>query len=530
MKFALRVLLVLVATFVSVVLVEGVHSLWTGRSMLALTHPLGGGARLDLLDAERRSAAALTAGPAALSDDPLVAFTIKPERTVQFHGVDATTDAWGQRRRLGPPPEPGAPRVVVLGDSSAFGWGVADDQTFAHQLESFLAATLPPDAPRPVVQTVASPLWNVSNSCRYLRDHLARLQPDVVIFVPVGNDLHDSFAVTEAGHWSFAFDPAVGGTRPVVSLESYFLLLAAMEPRLSQAARLEILAAGGVQTLQHAILTDVLPESRRRWSAFTAELADLQARLAHGGAHLLVHLLLDDDFSRKVEAELQERVAGLAISGPFTDPVASDWLSGDAHPSAACVRAAAWCMAERLIAEGWVVAAGARSLPALDSAYAVRRRPLRSPGEAERWADERRQFYAQQIHARIDLRDATGFQQIYGGVATDGAVGRGLFLGLRTTGARQLVLELERLSVASGVYPLAIEVRIGDGVWRSADLPAPDVDGDSVCTLRFDCPEAAQSGDFVDVQLRATNWVVETVDGKQRLISCRLLSIGFSAL
>ena len=69
----------------------------------------------------------------------------------------------GQRVRLGPKPEEGALRILLLGDSVAFGFGVADDQTFGNHLEELLATLVPDGAPRPVVMTVGCPGWNTRN-------------------------------------------------------------------------------------------------------------------------------------------------------------------------------------------------------------------------------------------------------------------------------------------------------------------------------------------------------------------------------
>jgi hypothetical protein len=516
-----RSLLAVGAMVLALLCVEGVHALWTGRSMLAFQRFAGSGAGLAMLDAERRAAATRTAGPNALALDPFVAFTAKADHTITLLGVPAATDEWGQRRRVGPPAAPGAARVVVLGDSVAFGWGLADDETYAHRLEQWLASTMADGEPAPLVTTIACIGWNVRNSCRHLRNSLARLRPDVVVFLPWANDLYDSFAVTEAGHVSYAFDPAVGATRPWIGLEDFFALLPAMEPRLSQAARLRIRAAGGPQLLEHGLMTNVLPESQRRWTALLDDLADLQDRVPH----LLVHPLLDDPFEQKLEAELLVRRPELAMLAPFVDPGPGDRLPRDAHPNARCVAAAAWCAAQRIVAGAWIHGAGARPLPPLDPAYAARRRPLRERAAAERWAQEWRARFAAEIHDRVDLRDGTGFHQIHGGVAADGAVGRGALVGLRVNGGRRLRLDIERLPADAAVYPLRVALRVADGPWRSFVVPPPAAGQTAAFNHELSCPELATSKAFVDVQLQPDNWVEQVESGLTRLIALRLVAI-----
>ena len=120
---------------------------------------------------------ALTEGHYALAYDPYVAVTLKKERRFDVRGAEANTDEFGMRVRTGAPPDPGAPRVVLLGDSVAFGHGVRDEEAIGNRLEDYLGRMTPSGAPRPVVFTVACPGWSTRSACRYLTSHLARIDP-----------------------------------------------------------------------------------------------------------------------------------------------------------------------------------------------------------------------------------------------------------------------------------------------------------------------------------------------------------------
>ena len=135
----------------------------------------------------------------------LVAYTFKTGSTLTYAEGKVTmqfaTDELGMRARAGPPPAADAPRIVVLGDSVAFGFGLGDEDTLAAQLERLLGG-------RVACSTVAVPSWNCQNAWRFLLDHLDRLRPDVVLYFPVENDLEDGYGVTEAGQRRTAEDRA----------------------------------------------------------------------------------------------------------------------------------------------------------------------------------------------------------------------------------------------------------------------------------------------------------------------------------
>src|SRR5262249_23718084 len=130
--------------------------------------------------------------------------------TMQF-----ATDELGMRARPGPPPAEDALRIVVLGDSVAFGFGLDDGDTLASQLERLLAAPL---GGRAGCATVAVPSWNAQNAWRFLLDHLDRFRPDVVLYFPVENDLEDGYGVNEAGQRRTAEDP--GSAEPLLHVRA----------------------------------------------------------------------------------------------------------------------------------------------------------------------------------------------------------------------------------------------------------------------------------------------------------------------
>ncbi len=202
MRVARILVLALLGAALLLLLSEGALSLFLGRSWRGLfARPAPVSPALEL-EREQAIAARASEGPYRVPEDPLVSYTLRLESEFPFGenkvSMALRTDELGLRTRVRPAPVPeDALRIVVLGDSVAFGYGLVDEDVLAAQLERLLAAALPA---RPVVcETVALPSWNCRNAWRFLFDHLQRFRPALVLYLPVDNDLEDSFGVNEAG-------------------------------------------------------------------------------------------------------------------------------------------------------------------------------------------------------------------------------------------------------------------------------------------------------------------------------------------
>jgi hypothetical protein len=508
-----RLAVAAVSVIVAVVVVEGVHALITGSSLLrgAPAPP-----RMALLDPERVAAAARTEGPYALDADPLVGIRMKAGVIRNILDAPATLDPHGQRVRVGPEAQPGASRILVLGDSVAFGFGVRDDETFAHVIEELLAGTMASGKPRPVVSTVACPGWNLGNSCRYVKDHLARLAPDVVLLLPSQNDLDDGYGVTEAGQRASVVDPARGPSFPHVSLEYNYALAALVAQRLGPNK-----FAYGKDTA-YALITELTPESRRRWSSVLSQILELRSHIAPRGCKLAVVLLMVEPFTRMLEHRIALAAPDLPILPVFSYPQEGDTLENDPHPSPRCIRASAWRMAEFVISHGWVPGAGARALPEEDPRYKERKVALRDQQDRIAWTGEVMGVWERSFLDRIDFRDGAGLHQIYGGAHHDGTVGRNVFAALKNAWASQLEIEIERLPSQTGLYPVQLTFSFNGEPVRPVAIPPPADEEPAVTTLSVDLPEQARQAIYVDVLINASNWITEQAYGISRLASFRL--------
>jgi len=109
---------------------------------------------------------------------------------VATRDIRYTINADGFRDRLRARPKPdGAFRVVVLGDSIAFGYGVAAEATFPARLEERLAAATPERHPEVLNLGVSG--YNPYNEAMLFADVGVTYQPDLVLQQYCANDLND---------------------------------------------------------------------------------------------------------------------------------------------------------------------------------------------------------------------------------------------------------------------------------------------------------------------------------------------------
>lgn len=108
--------------------------------------------------------------------------------------VAAHINALGLRGpAVAPEKPPGVYRVLVVGDSFAFGWGVEDEEALPARLAELLTA--PPGAERVEVLNAGVAGWSAAHYWLYLRERGFALDPDLVLLVPSENDLSDLAAL-----------------------------------------------------------------------------------------------------------------------------------------------------------------------------------------------------------------------------------------------------------------------------------------------------------------------------------------------
>ncbi|MDQ1257919.1 MAG: hypothetical protein QG656_2527 [Candidatus Hydrogenedentes bacterium] len=111
-----------------------------------------------------------------------------PNMSVTFKGAPVVTNAEGFRGPLQPHAKPpGTVRIVGIGDSVMFGWGVREDESYLALLEQRLNAEFP--AVRWETVNLAVPDYNTVMEVETFKDKGLAYEPDLVVTGFVRNDL-----------------------------------------------------------------------------------------------------------------------------------------------------------------------------------------------------------------------------------------------------------------------------------------------------------------------------------------------------
>ena len=114
-----------------------------------------------------------------------------------------STNRFGLRERdYEMPKPPDVVRVVLLGDSFVFGYGVTADSRFGAHLERELNSRSGTSGVRVECLHMGVSSWNFQAETAYLRRQLTDLDPDLVILLSLPNDLEESVGTRGFGVWS----------------------------------------------------------------------------------------------------------------------------------------------------------------------------------------------------------------------------------------------------------------------------------------------------------------------------------------
>lgn len=144
-----------------------------------------------------------------------------------FGDTDAfvvSTNADGLRTPLGRDRSPGQVRVMMLGESRVFGWGVADEETLPARLDTLLGDGVE-------VINAGQPGYSSWQMARLAEAALPAYRPDLVLWVQPWNDFEPASAPDQA---LLPVHEATLASRPLWS-RSHLLLLLRQPPAARQA-------------------------------------------------------------------------------------------------------------------------------------------------------------------------------------------------------------------------------------------------------------------------------------------------------
>lgn len=118
-------------------------------------------------------------------------WSLEPSKTREHEGVTVHTNSLGLRSPEVGEKRPDEFRVLSLGESSTFGVGVGDHETYSWFLEQFLDTAAGRD--RFSVINAGVPAYSSFQSLKYLELRGLDLEPDLVLFYHEGNDFLPSY-------------------------------------------------------------------------------------------------------------------------------------------------------------------------------------------------------------------------------------------------------------------------------------------------------------------------------------------------
>jgi lysophospholipase L1-like esterase len=133
------------------------------------------------------------------SSDPDIVYELKPNLVGTFRGRSLRTNRAGLRedREYAAEKPTGVFRIVGIGDSNMFGWGLDQGRSYLDLLENRLAATRPHEQSYEVINC-AVPGYNTTMEVATLRYKCLRYDPDLVVMHFVGNDFEPPFFMQSA--------------------------------------------------------------------------------------------------------------------------------------------------------------------------------------------------------------------------------------------------------------------------------------------------------------------------------------------
>lgn len=315
---------------------------WLGRLLLAAAGSIATLVAVDLGVRGEVGACGLT--PFKTSDVAGLPHLLFPGRETIYKGVPVRINALGLRGpEIGAPP-PGSVRIALIGDSVTFGNGCREEETLARALEAELAR----GGGRYEVLNCGVPAYNADNVATLLRERVAALAPQRVIWVMVANDVCDAHRRTEI---------PVDAT---IDAFADFPLRSPLLQMLNQQASALLRAAG--LALDGYVESVLRQHDRAGDERLRRALAAMKETCAAAGADFRVAIYpfmtrLDRNPFQRIEercfavcAELGVPCVRIAEAFPPDENLQRHWVALlDAHPDGEANRRAAALLAERCV-------------------------------------------------------------------------------------------------------------------------------------------------------------------------------------
>ena len=249
----------------------------------------------------------------------------------------------------------GQKRILVLGDSVTFGWGVSQGESFSDRLEVLLREQTGGRDWQVINAGVNG--YNTRQEADFLRIEGMRYSPDYLVLVYVSNDVEPVFdpnVTTWRRHpeWPASLPEGLNRLRQ----QSYLFQLTKLFTRMQQMDEARSMAEAGNQTASRKVRSMT---GHPRWPDSRSALLDIAQQCRDAGIPLLVGLYssLDGGHDPAFIADLQEAGIDAVHLQPAWEGVPESLAHVsriDSHPSALVHEKLAEYLANLFRQRGWL--------------------------------------------------------------------------------------------------------------------------------------------------------------------------------
>ena len=441
--------------------------------------------------------------------NPNMVYRILPDRTFVTFGLPYLTNEFGFRDEPVTGKDDSTFRILCVGDSVTFGTGVKNEETFPNQLETMLKDEVREGATVDVVNGGVS-AFNARNILGLLESHIEEIDPDVVVYTFVENDLDDSMSAAPDGNLVY-YDPTKQPDEPHLQREYAAVWWQSKNPPKPDGSAIMRLIANTFPKVSDSSLPFLVgdhPTPRTRWEAFEETLRSMKEICEAKGSRLLVYSFAATHHSeptlRKVETICENLDLPHASTLPLFDHrtyMKEYSLGFDAH----CNTLGNEVMATRL-------------LHYLQQEEELPEEFFPSLPDPPPYEDVIDQKVADDLEKsaldspkRIDIATGKGIQGMLGGVDLSGRMARSCIFRLSPPGDR-IEVEMKGLVTAPGSKQSVVAIIEGVTAEESHDLPTV------WRTYSFSIPPEFQE-ELVEIELRVLGpaWIPTLVERRQGL-------------
>ncbi|MCA9447518.1 MAG: hypothetical protein KC931_10405 [Candidatus Omnitrophica bacterium] len=256
--------------------------------------------------------------------NPEMSYVLLPNRQFTSLGVPFQTNQFGFRDGPVIQKDANTFRILCVGDSVTFGTGVKNEETFPNILEAVLSQYAAPGKKIDVINGGVS-AYSARNIRAMVQEFIDELQPDVVIYTFVENDLDDSLSVGPGGLLT-AMDPLKSPDEPFIAddFPAVWLMRLSEQQNSGLFSKVASMFDNPMEEVTNApppLLIGDHHETQKRWSAFESDLRKMREICNQYGAPLLVNSFAISNHSEAVTERVMEACEKVGVPHASSLPI-----------------------------------------------------------------------------------------------------------------------------------------------------------------------------------------------------------------